>query len=82
MGHPRLRPGGAESGRTVAQKRHSLRHITIFDLDPAAKDRSLDAPDGETLLGCHRNQLVRTLIQGCVVSAERKQPGTVCQAQR
>ena len=64
IGHPRFRPGGAVSARTAAQQRHSLRHIAIFDLDPAAKDRSQRTPEGETLLGRHRNQLVCPLIQG------------------
>ena len=63
MGHPRLRPGGAVSGRTAAQERYPLDHIAILDLDPPAIDRSLRTPVGETLLGRHRNQLVCPLIQ-------------------
>ena len=55
MGHPQLRPGGAVSGRTAAQERYPLRHIAIFDLDPAAIDRSHRTPEGKTLLGRHRN---------------------------
>ena len=38
-------------------------------------DRSDRTPHRETLLGRHRNQLVCPLIQGYVVSGERKQPG-------
>ena len=62
MGHPRLRPGGPVSRRTAARERHPLRNIAIFDLDPPAVDRSLRTPQGETLLGRHRYQLVRRLI--------------------
>jgi hypothetical protein len=82
MGHKHLRPGGAVSRRTATQERHSLRHITILDLDPPAKDRSLRTPEGETLLGRHRNQLVCPLIQRCVVSDEREQNSADCQARR
>ena len=65
-------PGGTVGGPTAAQQRYPLRHITIFDLDPAAKDRSQRMPTGETLLGRDRNQLVCPLIQGYLVSDERK----------
>ena len=75
MWHPQLRPGGSISARTAAQQRYPLRHIAILEVDPPAIDDSLRTPEGETLLGCHRNKLVRPLIQGCVVSDERKQPG-------
>jgi hypothetical protein len=80
MGHPQLRPGGAVSGRTGAQETYPLRHIAIFDLDPAAIDRSLRTPERETLLGRHRNQLVYPPIQGCVVSDETKRHGADRQA--
>ena len=63
IGHPQLRTGGAERGRTAAQERYPLRHITILDLDPPAIDRTQRAPVRETLLGRHRNQLVCPLIQ-------------------
>ena len=75
MGHPRLGPGGAGSARTAAQERHPLRHITIFDLDPTPTDCSVRTVKGKTLLGRHRSKLVCPLIQGRVVSDERKQPG-------
>src|SRR5690349_6287965 len=47
MGHHRFRPGSAESGQTAAQERDPLRHIAIFDLDPAAIDRPHRVPVGE-----------------------------------
>jgi hypothetical protein len=75
MGHPHPCPGGAESGRTAVQERYPLRHIAIFDLEPPETDRSVRAPDGKTLLGRDRNQLVHPLTQGCTVSDERKQHG-------
>ena len=80
MGQPHLRPGGAESGRTAAQQLDPRCQITIFDLGPTTKDVSDRTPVRETLLGCHRNQLVRPLIQGWVVSRERKQSTAECQA--
>src|SRR6266851_2619011 len=80
MGHPHLRPGGAVSRRTAAQKRYPLGHVAIFDLDPPAIDGSLRTPVGETLLGRHRKQLVYPLAEDCVISVERKQPAAECQA--
>ena len=80
IGHPYPCPGGAVSGRTAAQERYTLGHIAILDLDPPAIDRSHRTPEGETLLGRHRNQLVCPLIQGCVVSDEQKHRGAVHQA--
>ena len=74
MGHPRLRPGRAVSAQTAAQERYPFRRIAIFDLNPPAMNRSLRTKARETLLGCNRNQLVRSLIQSCFVSDERKQP--------
>ena len=71
MGHKHFCPGGAVSGGTVAQERRPLRHITIFDRDPAAKDRSLGVPKREALLGDDRNQLVYALTQGCIFSDKR-----------
>jgi hypothetical protein len=47
----------------------------MFDLDPAEKDVSQRTPVGETLLGCHRNQLVYPLTEHCVVSDERNRQG-------
>ena len=79
MGQIPLRPGGAVSGRPTAQKRHSLGHVAILDRDPTAIDRSQCTPVGETLLGRHRNQLVCPLIQGCIFSDKRKQPGSARQ---
>jgi hypothetical protein len=38
-------------------------------------DRSHRTPDGEALLGRYRNELVRPLIQGYVVSHKRKRQG-------
>src|SRR5207245_1822000 len=52
----------------------------IFDLDPAAKDRSQGVPEGKTLLGRDRKQLICAPIQGYVVSDERKQSGVHRQA--
>src|SRR6185295_11948378 len=75
-----FRPGGAVSGRTAAQERYPFGPVTIFDRDPPAIDRSLRAPEGETLLGRDRSQLVCPLIQGYAVSDERKQPGADRQA--
>ena len=46
----------------------------FVDLNPPAIDGSHRAPQAETLLRCHRNQLVCPLVQGCVISAKRKQP--------
>src|SRR6478752_84096 len=51
--YEQLRPTGAISGQTASQQRHSLRQIAIFDLDPAAIDRSLRLPVRETLRGRH-----------------------------
>jgi hypothetical protein len=51
MRHPGSRSGGTVSRRTAPQKRYSLRHISILDLDPAARNRPLRTPDGEILLG-------------------------------
>jgi hypothetical protein len=48
----------------------TLSYLALFDLDPAANDSSLRAPEGETLLGRDRDQLVCPLIQGCVISDE------------
>src|ERR1700730_13110523 len=79
MGHKQLRPGGAESDRTAAQERHSLRDITIFDPDPPTMDGSQRTPGGDTLLGRHRNEPVSPLIQGRVVSDEREQNGAAAQ---
>src|ERR1700738_3082914 len=73
MGHPHLRPGGAVSARTTAQERYPLRHIAILDVDPAAKDRSPRTPEGETLVGRDRNQLIYPLAEGRVISDEQKQ---------
>jgi hypothetical protein len=75
MGQHRLRPGGAESGQTAAQKRYPLRHIAILDLDPPAIDRAPRTLEGKTILGRHRNELVCPLIQDCVVSDQAKQSG-------
>jgi len=80
MGRPRLRPGGTESARTVAEERHSLGQIAILDRDPAAKDRCIRAPLGKTLLSRHRNQLVYPVAVNSVISHERKQPGSDRQA--
>ena len=63
MGHPRLRRGGAVSRQTAAQKRYSFGQIAIFGLDPPAIDGSLSTPEGETLLGRHRNELVCPLAE-------------------
>lgn len=57
MGHKKFRARSAEDRSTAAQERYSVRHIAFPDLDPAAKDRSRRTPEGETLLGRHRNQL-------------------------
>ena len=73
MGYEQLRATGAISSRTASQQRYSLRHLAIFDSDPAAIDRSLRMPVWETLFGCHRNQLVHPVIQRCVVSDKRQQ---------
>ena len=80
MGHKHFCPGGAVSGGTVAQERRPLRHITIFDRDPAAKDRSLGVPKREALLGDDRNQLVYPLAEDCVVSHQRQHRGAIRQA--
>jgi hypothetical protein len=69
-GLPPLAPGA----RVASQQSHSLCQVAFFDLDPAARDLSLSAPKGETLLGCQRNQLVCTLTPGRVVSDERSSP--------
>src|SRR5580704_12263023 len=79
MGHPQLRPGGAECDRTAAQERRSLRDITIFDLDPPTMDGSHRTPGGDTVLGRHSNQPVSPLIQSRVVSDEREQDGATAQ---
>jgi hypothetical protein len=42
-------------------------------------DRSLRTPEGETLLRRDRDQLADPLIQGYVISDERKEPDTHCQ---
>ena len=34
MGHKHLRPSGTESGRSAAQERDPLHHITILNHDP------------------------------------------------
>src|SRR5262249_43322674 len=63
-----------------AQKSHSVRHIAILGLGPAAIDRPQRTIQGETLLGRHRNQLVCPLTKGYVLSIERNQPGADRQA--
>ena len=73
MGHPHLRSGGAVSGRTASQERYPFRYIANFELGPPAIDCPLRAPHGKTLLGRHLNQLACPLIQGCVISNNRKQ---------
>jgi hypothetical protein len=50
------------SSRTAMQERHSLRHLSVVDLDPAAIDRSERAPLGETLFGRYREELVCLLV--------------------
>jgi hypothetical protein len=49
--------------------------MTILDHDPAAMDRPHRTPDGEALLGRYRNELIRPLIQGYVISHKRKRQG-------
>src|SRR6516165_6371998 len=73
MGYQELRPTGTIRGQTALQQRHCLREIAVFDLDPAAIDRSLRTPVGETLFGCQRKQLAYPLIQHRVVSDKPKQ---------
>jgi hypothetical protein len=41
IGHPGLRPGGAENRRPAAEQQCPFGHITIFDLAPSAIDGSL-----------------------------------------
>ena len=68
MGHQQLRPAGAISRRTTAQKRYPLPHIAVLGFDPAAIDRSERTPLGESLLGRHGNQVVYPIIQDSVVA--------------
>src|SRR5215469_8311061 len=75
-----LRTGGAISRYAAAQERDPRGHITIFDLDPSAKSRSLPTPMRKTVLGCDRNELTSPLIQGRVISHERHHPGANAQA--
>src|SRR5215472_11906213 len=63
MGYIPLRPGGTVSGQTAADKRYPLRQSAIFNLDPAAKERSQRVPERETLLRRDCKHLVRALIQ-------------------
>jgi hypothetical protein len=65
---------------TRLSQRYPLRHIPIFDLYPAAKERSERMPHGKTLLGRNCKYLICALIQGNIVSDERKQPGVHRQA--
>src|SRR5262249_44377621 len=74
MRHPQFRPSGAVSGRTAAKEQYPLRQIAIPDLAPPTIDVPLSTPVGETLLRSDRGHFVCPLIQGCVVSAEQKQP--------
>src|ERR1700720_730365 len=76
MGHPGLRPGGAEGAQTAAQESYPFHHIAIFDLGISAIDRSLSTPGGETLFGRYRDQLISPLAEGRIISAERKQTRT------
>src|SRR5215468_2287568 len=73
MRRPQLRPGGPKSGRTTAHERQSIRHIAIFDLGPAAIDRSHPTPVGEALLAGDRSQLVCPPARGCRVSYQYEQ---------
>ena len=71
MGQKKFRPGSAESRHTASRERYSFGYIAILDFDPPAKDRSRRTPERETPLGCHRQQLARPLIQGCVFSESK-----------
>src|SRR5262249_9745010 len=66
LGYYYLRTGGAVSGQTAEQERYPFDHIAIFDFEPATIDRSLCTPEGETLLGRDRNQLVCPLAEGSI----------------
>jgi hypothetical protein len=76
-----LCPCAAKSRRTAAQKRYPLRHITILDLDPAAVARSDRTPEGETVLGRNRDQLVCPLAGDSALSDERNRDDADCQDQ-
>src|SRR5262249_30994843 len=81
IGRPRLGPCGAVAGRTAAQKRYPISHITILYLDPSPIDRSLRTPEGESLLtGDRTHPLYYPLAEDCVVSGEREQRGAERQA--
>src|SRR6516162_8802946 len=82
IGGPYFGPGGAVSHRTAMQKQYSLLYIAIFDFDPAARDGSHRTAEREALLGCDGNELACPLLQGYVVSDERKQYVAECQARR
>src|SRR5215469_3042080 len=64
--------GGAIGGQAAAQERNPFLHITIFNLGPAVTDRSVRAPEGETLLGRDCNHLVYPFAWSCGFSGERK----------
>lgn len=67
MGQPGVSPAGLVSRQTVAQIEYSLWRTTGFDFQPPQVDRSPRAPQGETVLGRDRSDLVCRLNQGCVV---------------
>ena len=75
MGHEHHSASGAVSARTAAQERYALRHTAIFDLGPPAIDSPHRTPEGKTLLGGHRDDLVRPLFQSCVVSDQQNESG-------
>ena len=79
-GHIPHHPGRTASGPATAHQRYPLRDIVIFDLYPAAKERSERDPHGKTLLGRNRKYLICAVTQGNIVSDERKQSGVHCQA--
>src|SRR6516165_3503154 len=75
-----LGSGGAVACYAISQKRNPFCHGTFFDIDPAAKGRSLAAPMRVTLLGRDGNELAGPLIQGRVISDQRQHPGADTQA--
>jgi hypothetical protein len=50
------------------QKRQALGHIGIPGLDPTTEDRSCCTVERETLIGRHRDQVGRPLLQAYVVT--------------
>src|SRR6516165_6782953 len=80
MGDIELGSGGAVGRYAISQKRDPFCHSAVFDIDPAAKGRSLAAPMRVTVLSCDGNELAAPLLQGRVISDQRQHPGADTQA--